>query len=87
MSNGCELMKCKYWDGKICTSEVDTCLYQTREETWEDLETTIAAQAKELEGYKKALVELSHQPCLGYDGCDDKKCVCPRGIAEQALTG
>ena len=35
----------------------------------------------------RALIEeIAHSPCLAYDGCDDKKCVCPRGIAQKALT-
>ena len=34
----------------------------------------------------RALIdEIAHSPCLAYDGCDDKKCVCPRGIAQKAL--
>lgn len=38
------------------------------------------------EGLAKALEKISHEPCLGYAGCDDTKCVCPRGMAKQALS-
>ncbi len=34
--NGCEIMNCKYWDGKNCISSRDICLYQTRDESPEE---------------------------------------------------
>lgn len=34
---------------------------------------------------REALRKISHEPCMAYDGCDDKKCTCPRGMAQQAL--
>lgn len=44
--------------------------------------TELKAENKKL---RKALEEISHDPCHAYEGCNDIKCVCPRGIAKQAL--
>lgn len=39
------------------------------------------AQAAENTKLREALENISHEPCVAYDGCDDKKCECPRGMA------
>ena len=59
MSNGCEIIKCKYWDGKMCNGDFDTCVHQINtapnplHAQFTDLQSRLTAAEKrvgELEG-------------------------------------
>lgn len=59
--DGCSLMKCKYWDGKICSSEHEICLYQTNDENFYDT-LLEAAQAKRIERLQNDLDKSKGYP-------------------------
>ncbi len=55
------------------------------DEEIEQLQTQLATANKKNKQYHTALEKITHDPCHAYEGCTNKICVCPRGIALAAI--
>lgn len=54
---GCVTMNCKYWDGKICTSKFEVCIYQTDDEDCE-CRVPLRAEIEKLQAELEAVKEF-----------------------------
>jgi len=89
--NGCELLKCKYYNNGKCTSPHDTCIHQTPDAldgqtALEERDTLIVELQAEIAKLKKAYKKYAwhKKDCMLFSIAEHPHCTC--GF-EQALKG